>query len=229
MPKQLITIIGLVVTLGIVALGTAAVAAPMVAQAFAVDAQTASVAATNATYETQLATLQEQQKHQDEIEASVADLQKQIPGADQFDDVFEVVANAASASGVTIVSVTAGETVAFAPRTAADATSDAQGAAPAPAPTPSPSATDAATIDATATDAAAADGTTAPAAPAAGRQQVDFAISVTAASMDQVTAFLDALRGGPRLLSNIETSATTSGEDAIDVQVKALAYTDAEG
>ncbi|MFH8252505.1 hypothetical protein ACH3VR_19210 [Microbacterium sp. B2969] len=222
MPKQLITIIGLIVTLGVVALGVSAVAAPLVAQAFAVDAQTASVAATNATYETQLATLQEQQKHQDEIQASVDALRKQIPGSDQFDDVFEVVGNAAAASGVTIVSVTAGDVVAFAPRTAADASETA--AAPAPAPAPSPSASAEGSTTDTTTDAAAA-----PTTPVGGRQQVDFAISVTATSMDQVTAFLDALRGGPRLLSNIETSATTSGEDAIDVQVKALAYTDAEG
>ena len=63
----------------------------------------------------------------------------------------------------------------------------------------------------------------------AGRQQVDFAISVTAADMAQATAFLDALRAGPRLLSSITATATQTGEGSVDVQVSALTYVDAEG
>jgi hypothetical protein len=229
MPKQLITVIGLIVSLGIVALGVSLVAAPLVAQALSVDVQTSTVASSNAAYEAQVANLQEQQKRQGEIESSVAALQQQIPGSDQFDDVFEVVGRAAETSGVVIVSITAGDIVAFTPRTAADV-ANTSGAAPTASPEPSPTATDGASADAGAPDGASTDAAPSATAPAAGgRQQVDFAIAVTASDMDQVTAFLDALRAGPRLLSTVKTSATTSGENAIDVQIEALAYTDAKG
>ena len=45
MPKQLITVIGLVVSLGIIVLGVVLVAVPMLLSSFTVDSQTASVAA----------------------------------------------------------------------------------------------------------------------------------------------------------------------------------------
>ena len=52
---------------------------------------------------------------------------------------------------------------------------------------------------------------------------------MTAADMDQATAFLDALRAGPRLLSSITATTTQTGEGSVDVQVTALTYVDAEG
>jgi hypothetical protein len=57
------------------------------------------------------------------------------------------------------------------------------------------------------------------------RQQVDFAIVVTASDMGQVTAFLDALRTGPRLLSNITSTVAQNGA-GVQVQVTALTYLD---
>ena len=119
MPKQLITVIGLAVSLGVVAVAVALVALPMWVQALGVDAQTATVAQTNALYQTQVDTLLVEQERQDEIDASVAALRAEIPATNQLDDVFEVIGRAAAQSGVTISSATAGETVAFTERTAA--------------------------------------------------------------------------------------------------------------
>lgn len=230
MPKQLITIIGLVVSLGIIALGVVLVAVPMLLSSFVVDGQTASVAASNSVYQSQVDGLKEQEARQDEIDASVASLRGQIPATAKLDDVFEVVANAAAASDVTITSVTAGDAAAFAVRTGATDPADgadtgAADAAAAPTESADPAATPAAT-DA-ASDGTADAGTTTDAAPA-GRQQVDFSIQVRASDMNQVTAFLDALRSGTRLFSSITALSTTSG-DGIEVQVDGLTFVDAEG
>ena len=148
---------------------------------------------TNALYQAQVDGLREEEERLDEIEASVAGLQTQITPANELDDVFELVASAAQATGVTITSITAGDPVPFVERTSATAIGEV---VEAPAAAPRRRRRDDA--DATA-DAAATDATT-PAADAAavptGRTQVDFTIAVTADELDQVVAFLDALRGG---------------------------------
>ena len=226
MPKQLVTIIGLVVSLGIIAVAIAVVAVPMWVQSLAVDAQTDSVAQTNATYQAQVAMLESEQERQDEIDASVAALRDEIPAAAQLDDVFEVIGRAADDSGVTLTSATAGETAAFTLRTAAttpgEAVAEPAPETPAEGETTETEATDAATDGATG-DAAIVD----PDAPLTGRQQVDFTILVTANDMGQATAFLDRLRDGPRLLSSI-TATTTQTGSAVEVQVSALTYLDSE-
>ena len=227
MPKHLVTAIGLIVSLGVIALGVFLVAMPLYFQAVAVDGQTATVASTNALYQAQVDELTAQQENLDEITANVAGLRSQIPATGQYDDVFEVVGNAAEASGVAITSVTAGEQVVYATRTGATEGDPAAVAAAA-----APPATDAATDPSATPDPnAAADPNAAPApdAVAAGRQQVDFVISATAADMAQATAFVDALRAGPRLLNSMAVTMTQSGEGTVDIQITALSYVDEEG
>jgi hypothetical protein len=200
MPKQLITILGIVICGGIIALGIIAVALPTVLQAQTVDGQTASVAADNATYQAQVDALRIAAERQDEIDASVAELRTQIPATNQFDDVFEVIGRAAVDANVSIVNATAGEVTAFAPRTAEVAAAD-------PGETP------------------AADGSDQSEA-VSGRAQASFSINVSAPDMTSATRFLDALGDGPRLISNITVSATGSG--VVDVQIQALTYIDSE-
>lgn len=229
MPKHLVTAIGLIASLGVIALGVFLVAMPLYFQAVGVQGQTDTVADTNAIYQAQVDGLRQDEERLAEIDANVAALRSQIPAAGQLDDVFEVVARAAEASGIAITAVTAGEQVAFVARTGV---TDADAAAPAPAPAPTTEGTDAATDAATATPDAGATTTPGDAAgPAAGagREQVDFVIQATAADMAQSTAFLDALRVGPRLLSNVTATATQSGAGTVDVQISALTYIDAEG
>jgi Tfp pilus assembly protein PilO len=228
MPKHLVTAIGLIVSLGVIALGVFLVAMPLYFQAVTVDSQTATVASTNALYQAQVDELTAQQESIDEITANVAGLRSQIPATGQYDDVFEVVGNAAAASGVAITAVTAGEQVVYTTRTGAT-----EGDPAAAATAPAPEATDAATDPTATTDPiATTDPNAAPApdaAVAAGRQQVDFVISATAADMAQATAFVDALRAGPRLLNSMAVTMTQSGEGTVDVQITALTYVDEEG
>ena len=54
MPKHLVTAIGLIVSLGVIALGVFLVALPLYFQAVGVDAQTATVANTNTIYQAQV-------------------------------------------------------------------------------------------------------------------------------------------------------------------------------
>lgn len=222
MPKQLVTAIGLIVSLGVIALGVFLVALPLYFQAVGVDAETASVAGANALYQTQVDALEAQQENLGAIEANVSELRSQIPASSQLDDVFEVVARASEASGVALTAVTAGEQVAFVTRTGVE-TDEAAEAAPAPAPSATPGAS--APTDAAPTADALSPGSSSP----DGRQQVDFVISATAADMAQATAFLDALRAGPRLLNSITATSNLTGEGTVEVQVNALSYIDAEG
>lgn len=227
MPKHLVTALGLIVSLGVIALGVFLVALPLYFQAVGVDGQTATVANTNAIYQAQVDHLTAEEENLEQINAEVAGLRSQIPATAQLDDVFEVVGRAAEASGVSLTSVTAGEQVLFTTRTGV-VDGDAAVVAPAPAPEPTPSATEGAAdaTTGTTTDAAAAGGGV---AATAGRQQVDFVISASATDMAQATAFLDALRAGPRLLNSITATTTQSGEGTFDVQITALTFMDAEG
>ncbi len=224
MPKHLVTAIGLVVSLGVIALGVFLVALPLYFQAVSVDAQTATVAGTNAVYQAQVDNLTAQQENLDQINSDVAQLRAQIPADGQLDDVFEVVGRAAESTGVQLTAVTAGEQAAFVTRTGPEGL-DGAVAGTAPAPQPTPAATDAATDTSGGTDAA----TPAPPAATDSRQQVDFTISATAGDMAQATAFLDALRAGPRLLSSITATTTQSGEGSVAIQISALTYLDEEG
>jgi len=220
MSKHLVTAIGLVLSLGLIALGVFLVAMPLYFQAVSVIGETAAVAQTNANYQAQVDTLRQQEENLDQINASVAGLRSQIPATGQLDDVFEVVGRAAEASGVAITAVTAGEQVAFTTRTSA---AEGDAAAVAPAPTPEPTPTDAATDVSVAPPTAPSGGV-----GATGRQQVDFEIRATADDMAAATAFLDALRSGPRLLSNVSAIATGGAGGTVDVQISALTYLDAK-
>ena len=227
MPKQLISVIGLIVTLGVVALAILLVAVPMWVQSLAVDTQTDGVANTNAIYQAQVDALEAEKERQDEIDASVAQLRTQIPGVNQLDDVFEVIGRAAESSSATITSATAGEAVPFVVRTSAIEPGTEPIAPPADEGVSEETETPAAEGDA-GTDAGAGAAPADPSAPLTGRQQIDFTIIVTTNDMAQATAFLDDLRAGPRLLSSITASTTRTGT-GVEVRVDALAFVDAEG
>jgi len=232
MPKQLITVIGLIVSLGVVALGVFLVAAPLYLQSIATDQQTASVANTNAIYQAQVDALLAESERQGEIDASVATLRSQIPALPQLDGVFEVVGRAAEATGASIQEITAGVTVPFEPRTSADVTtgatpslsSEPEGETGAPG--------DASTDDATEqTDSMTSEtgGTGSEDASSTGREQIDFTIRVAASDMNQAMAFLDALRAGPRLLNSVKAITGMEPSGTVTLRISALTYVDAEG
>lgn len=223
MPKQLINVIGIVVCVGILGLAIALGAVPIFFQSLATGAQTAQVDQTNDIYQVQIDGLRAEEERMGEIEASVADLRTQIPLANELDDVFELVARAASDSNVQVQTITAGENAAFAVRAAPLAIGEEPEAAPAEASTdgttgdtPDPAATPDAAIPET--PAPVADG-----APIEGRQQVDFTITITASQLQDAVGFLDQLRTGPRLLSAIESTVIPTGT-GYDVSVSALTF-----
>lgn len=229
MPKQIITLIGLIISLGVIALGTALIALPTLLQSLAVDAETTAVASGNDAYQLQVDQLSEEQARQTEIDASVAALRAQLPGTPQLDDIFEIVGTAATASGVTLTSITAGDSVPFALRTSPTDTSGQAAEGTTPAPTPAPTSSEApadASADGTTSTGTGEGQSATPTDSGVGRRQVDFSIQVTSPDMSRATAFLDALRAGPRLFSSITTSSTTSGE-GVQLLITGLTYLDA--
>lgn len=222
MSKTLITTIGLLVSIGVVALGLFLVALPLYVQSLGVDGQTASVQSTNALYQAQIDGLREQEENLDAINRSVADLRSEIPETGQLDDVFEVIGRAAESSQVTITSISAGVQAPFAVRTGA-------GVVGAPEPLPEPDATTDPESGDPDADAGAGDGTAVVPPPTTGRQQVDFSIQVTVSDMDQVTTFLDAMRAGPRLLSSVTAEAIQASDGGITVTITAMTYLDSRG
>lgn len=217
MPKQIITVIGLLISLGVIALGIFLVALPLYLQSVSVDEQTQTVSQTNDAYQLQVDRLREEAERQDEIDASVAALREQIPATDSFDDVFEVIGRAAESSGVQIASITVGTSAPFVERVAPTGIGEEVAVEePAPAETADLEGDEVGTP--TPVD---------PTAPLSGRQQVDFTMQVSAVDMAAVTAFLDALRAGPRLLSTITANVTQTGS-AIEVSVTALTFVDTE-
>jgi hypothetical protein len=194
MSKSLINLLGAVACVGLLILGVVLLVVPQVSQAQAVQAQTATVDQTNDIYQIQVDALREAEQRFDEIQASVADLRGEIPATNRLDDVFELIAEAATTADSTVVSITAGGAAPYVERTRpspADESSEAS------APTDG-------------TDSGEGGSEPAPGL-ANGGTQVDFVVSVSAPQFSDVVRFLDALRAGPRLFSTIETVVNPSG------------------
>lgn len=226
MPKQLINIIGIVVCIGILVLAIAAVALPIYLQSIATNSQTASVAQANNLYQIQVDSLRAEEERMPEIEASVASLRDQIPATNELDEVFELVADSAAASDVEVLTITAGENAAFTVRTAPLAAGEE------PAPAAEESTTESSAEGATGeasneptedSGEATTDPSSGGAVPADERQQVDFTITVSATQLGDAIEFLDLLRGGPRLLTPVQSTITPTGT-GFDISVSALTY-----
>ncbi|GAA4354141.1 hypothetical protein [Microbacterium rhizosphaerae] len=236
MPKQIINLIGILVSVAVLALGIFLVAMPLVTQALGVNAQADQVSHTNVLYQAQVDALNKAKQNKSATDAAVATLRVQIPAAPQLDDVFDVVARASESSGATIATITAGTQTAFVVRTGPTTLSEEKATSN---PTPAPSATASGTVgdaqqakdqsNAQTAQTNAATGATSAAggqtATGQTRTQIDFAITIKATDMNQVTAFLDGLRAGPRLLSNITSTVTQNGT-GIQANVTALTFVD---
>ena len=225
-PKQFLNLIGAIVVLAVVTAGVLLLALPLFTQSSTTATDADLVAQTNAGYEAQIASLREREADMDDIEDTVAELRQQIPAEPLLDDVFEVVATAADTAGVSIQTVTVGETSAWAPR--APLTPDAvlsTDAAPAADAAPvTPEVTTDATLPAEGTGTTTTGPTTTDAATVADPQlQVAFTVTVTAPSPAQAERFIDALGEGTRLIGIVH-SALTAGTDSYDLTVNALAF-----
>lgn len=247
MNKQLITLIGAIVTVGVVALGVLLGAVPLFNGGLTALGQTTQAASTNATYSQQIDSLNAAKKNLSKTEASVSALRAQIPDKPLLDQAFDIVDSAATASGATITSITRGELTAFEPRPApprAGLVIEKPAATPAPAATSAPTTSGTGPVDDAKTTASAADANAAatgaaaspasgdaaakPADATSGRQQVRVSIAASAPTMDAVRQFLDGLRDADRLIA-IDKATVTAGSDGFDIKVEAITFLRTDG
>lgn len=215
--KQFINLLGAVVTLAILIAGIALIALPMWSQAQATDASTRTVAQTNSTYQAQIDQLSAAEARSEEIDAHLAELRAEIAPFTNIDRVIDIVDAAADKHDLTLESVTAADPEPFTPRTAA---TDETAQASAPASTDETAATDTTTTDPPAETAPA------PAASeSTGQQQMVITIKVPVPDAETATAFIDALRVGPRLIA-ISNATLEPGDGMLTVSALAFIRTE---
>lgn len=224
-PKQFMNVIGAILVLAVLTAGVLLLALPLFGQSTATATEADLVAQTNVGYETQIVSLRERESDMDEIQQTVAELRREIPDEPMLDDVFEVIAAAATSTGVDILTITVGETTAWTPREPLTPQSvlSTDGTATEGTTAETPEATGDAAVDGT-TEGATTDGSGTTDVSAAGPQvQVAFTITVDAPSPAQAEQFVDALGEGTRLVGIVHT-ALTPGAESYDLTVNALAF-----
>ena len=119
--KSVINLIGGLGLALILVAGLLVGVAPLVAASFDLRAQTRATQATNNTFQAQLATLQSEQANIARIERELAELRREIPAADNADEVVEEIVRAATAAGGVIDRITVELPEAWSARTATEA------------------------------------------------------------------------------------------------------------
>ncbi|MFJ6677818.1 hypothetical protein ACIQLK_01660 [Microbacterium sp. NPDC091382] len=221
MTKQLVNLIGAVVSVGILLAGALLFALPQFTGAQRISADAASVEQSNATQQAVLDGLAAQAADMTALDAEVAKLRRVVPASVRADDIVQLAADAASTQGGKVVAVTVGETTPFAARTAEAAAGTADGAAATETTTETTEQTQ--ESDAAPTDApAAADGTAVPAGD--GPQQVSITLSISAPDSTKATAVIDELRKGPRAVAITNAGITTDDDGTVTAEVTLLAF-----
>ncbi|MBO1901115.1 hypothetical protein J4H92_04025 [Leucobacter weissii] len=202
---RLVNLLGLLVLVGVLALGIVLIALPMYERGQEANREIADSEQINAGYRAQLGVLNDAEARRGEIERSIAQVRRQIPEGAEYDSALELIENALEEEDGFVKLTAFGEPADFAPRP--DPTAD-EGDDGEPAPPADPAAE----------DPAAASGTEAPAAgaadaepPADPRQQIELTIEIAVPDVVTATAILDELRAGPRLL--LVTSAKVEREE----------------
>ena len=220
MPRRVLNGIGALVVLIVFVAGALLIALPIILDALTTSGRTAAVAEGNRGYQAQVDRLRTEEEQLDEISARVDALREEIPATTHSDDVFDLVAQAASQTGATVVSVTAAEPQQWTPRTGIIDLAD-ESADPIDPAAQASQGTDAedGTVGST------GDGVVEPAEPSEQpedpkRVQVPYIVQVAVPDAAQAAAFLDALGAGPRLLGIDNASLTSeSGKNLLTVAV----------
>lgn len=218
--RQLINLIGGLVTVLVLVAGVLLIGLPMYAGAKSADKEADDVARSNDTQQIVIDGLVAQAAKLDDLTTEVTGLRAQIAAEPRVDDVVALALAAASAEGATVKAVNATDSVPFAVRGGADAT--------APAPSPDPAAAEpAAAAEEVAADTTADAASSAPAAaaPAADetQQQVTVTLEMLAPSVDAATSIVDALRHGPRAVA-ITKATTSTDDDGVKLNVELLVF-----
>lgn len=229
MTKQLITLIGVLISAAVLVIAVIVGVVPLVGGVFGAYGQTVMVAATNAGFEQQIDALEAEQERIEEIDAAVAELRAQIPAAENLNEVFERISRAEQDSGTQVVSVTRGDLEPFQVRSGVEDGSESPESNAAGTPS-SDGATTPPEKPIDATDQAASDAAGPPDDQPAGaaadevrRLQVELSITIRATDTAAAVAFIDGLRAGPRAIA-IDKVAVTGIPGSLDVQITALAF-----
>lgn len=220
MTRQLINLIGGLVTVLVLVAGVVLIGLPMYSGAQAAGKEADDVARGNATQQIVIDGLRVQEAQFDQLEDEVAQLRRQIAVEPRVDDVVALALAAVSAQGGTLDSVSATEAVPFAVRVDEQAPAPAAEADPG---TAEASATDAAADGAADATAAASAPVAAPASGADTQLQVPVTLAMTAPSVEAATSIVDALRRGPRMLA-VTQATTTSEEGGVKLNVEVLVF-----
>ncbi|MET0296364.1 MAG: hypothetical protein ABW024_03115 [Microbacterium sp.] len=206
LPKQLISLLGVVLVLGIVGGGAALVALPAWNGAQTTDASARAVAQTNDIYSIDVQRLTAAREDFTGTEAELASLRGEIADTPRLDDVYEIVVAAAAETGATVTGFTAADIEPWVRRGEVTSAPSADGTVTEAAAVEEEAAVEPNTAelpgtpDATADEAVETEEATSP------QQQVSVTIEVTAADAATATAFMDALGRGPRLLALIDST-----------------------
>jgi type II secretory pathway pseudopilin PulG len=217
--KQLINLAGVLIVAVLIVAGVALIAMPLYSESQSTDAQTQTVAGSNAVYEQRIVRLTE--------------AQSRIAASAQLDDVYRLISTSAKDVDMRIESIEVGEAAAWVPRDALDEEGNAvvpEGEATTPATTAE---ADAAADDAT-SDSASAEGAAVPEEAAEESPQRQVLLTITldvrkpyevsgtgsednsdetivdtdllAALAARTARFVDGLAEGPRLVSPIDVT-----------------------
>ncbi len=208
-PRTWHLITGLAVVV-IVALGWFLGASPLLQQAATADASRLQVQQQNQQQRIVLTSMQGQYQKLDQLKAQMAGLQLSVPGTADLDDFFDQVSAIASSSGASISSITAGEAQPYGATSGTGSSSKSSATSqPPPSATPAPSGAPVPAPTPTVPTAATAK---APSGDLASKLYViPIDITLTSGS-DQVTAFVDGLQNGKRLIL-VSSMAFTSSPD----------------
>lgn len=223
MTKQLVNLVGALVSIAVLAAGVFLLALPQFTSAQQLNASAASVEQSNGTQQAVLDALNTQAADMTTLDAEVAELREVIPTSVRADDIVLIAAEAAAAYGGALTTVTVGETTPFAPRAMEAAVDDAS----AEAAVEGESTGDAAPADAAPADAAPAT-TPTDGAPADGPQQVTLELTMTTPGVASATAAIDALRNGPRAVAITQAGISTADDGVVTATVSVLTFYDAD-
>lgn len=206
LPKQLITLLGAVLVLGIVASGAALVALPAWSGAQTTEASARSIAETNAIYEIDVRRLTAAEADSAGTNAALAALRDEIADIPRLDDVSEIVVAAAAETGAVVTGVSAADPETWVRRGAVTAAPTGAGTEQAPAADEGEGEAVPNTAEITGEAASTAEPPAETTASESPQQQVAVTIEVTVADAAAAMAFMDALGRGPRLLAIIDSS-----------------------
>lgn len=203
--NRLLNLLGLLVIVGVLALGLTSIAVPILERVQSAQGEIATDQQNNDALRARLAELTAAEQRQAEIEESITELRKQLPESAQTDTALQMIENSLLSTGAAVRNVTFGEPAAFSPR----APYGEEGTTvPSTAPA-TPPADDTAQPDA----AAEAQPEQAEQPSTDARQQYEVSLSVVVPDEATALAFLDRLRADTRIMLPVE-AALSKGSDS---------------